>query len=53
MRKLTGKGKHTVKVGKHSHINMVSRSAIMRREDFKCRIWETYLKLSDQQLKSI
>ena len=31
MRKFTGKGKHTVKVGKHSHINMVSRSATMRR----------------------
>ena len=53
MRKFTGKAKHTVKVGKHSHVNMVSRSAIMRRENFRCRILGTHLKLSDQQLKTI
>ena len=31
MGKLTGKDKHTVKVGNHLHTNMVSKSAIVRR----------------------
>ena len=31
MEKLTGKGKHTVKVGSQPHTNMMSKSAIMRR----------------------
>ena len=31
MEKLTGKGKHTVKVGNHLHTNMISKPTIMRR----------------------
>ena len=31
MGKLTGKDKHTVKVGNHLHTNMVSKSASVRR----------------------
>ena len=53
MEKLTGKGKHTVKVGNNPHTNMISRPAIMRRGEHKCRILEKHLKLKDQQLKTI
>ena len=31
MEKLTGKGKHTVKVGNNPHTNMISKPAVMRR----------------------
>ena len=31
MEKLTGKGKHIVKVGNHQHTNVISKPAIMRR----------------------
>ena len=31
MRKLTGKGKHTVKVGNHLHTNILSKPAMVRR----------------------
>ena len=31
MGNLTGKGKHTVKVGNNPHTNMISKPAIMRR----------------------
>ena len=31
MEKLTGKGKHTVRLGNHLHTNMISKLAIMRR----------------------
>ena len=31
MRKLIGKGKHAVKVENHSHTNMISKPAIVRR----------------------
>ena len=31
MGKLTSKGKHMVKVGNHSHTNMISKLATMRR----------------------
>ena len=31
MGKLTGKGKHTVKVGNHPYTNMISKLAIVRR----------------------
>ena len=31
MKKLTSKGKHTIKVENHLHINMISTPAIMRR----------------------
>ena len=30
MGKLTGKGRHTVKVGKHPHANLISKRVIMR-----------------------
>ena len=50
--KLTGKGKHKIKVGNHLHTNMVSKPATVRREH-KCRIREMHLKLKDQQLKTI
>ena len=53
MRRLIGKGKHTVKVGDHPHTNMISKPAIMRRGEYKCRILEMHLKLRDQQLKTI
>ena len=53
MEKLTGKGKHTVKVGNHPHTNMISKPAIVRRGEYKCRILEMDLKLKDQQLKTI
>ena len=51
MEKLTGKGKHTVKVGNHPHTNMISKPATVRR-DHKCRILEMHWKLKDQQLKT-
>ena len=50
MKKLPGKGKHTVKVGKYPHTNMISKPAIVRR-NYKCKILEMHLKLRDQQLK--
>ena len=53
MGKLTSKGKHTVKVGNNLHTNMISKPAIMRRGEYKCRILEMHLKLRDQQLKTI
>ena len=40
-------GKHTVKVGNHSYTNMISKPAIVRREEYKCRILEMHLKLRD------
>ena len=52
MEKLTGKGKHTVKVGNHLHTNMISKPAIMRRGEHTCRILEMHLNLKDQQLKT-
>ena len=53
MEKLTGKGKHTVKVGNRPHTNMISKSSIVRRGEHKCRILKMHLKLKDQQLKTI
>ena len=53
MRKLTGQGKHTVKVGNHPHTNMISKAVIMRGREHKCRILEMHLKLRDQKLKTI
>ena len=53
MEKLTSKGKHTVKVGNHPHTNMISKPAIVRRGEHKCRILEMHLKLKDHQLKTI
>ena len=53
MGKLTSKGKHTVKVGNHPHRNMISKPAVVRRGEHKCRILEMHLKLKDQQLITI
>ena len=50
---LTGKGKHTVKVGSHPHTNMKSKPVSMRGREYKCKIFKTHLKLRDQQLKTI
>ena len=52
MGKLTIKSKHTVKVGNYPLTNMISKQAIMRRGEYKCRILEMHLKLRDQQLKT-
>ena len=53
MEKLTSKGKYKVKAGNHLHTNMISKSAIVRRGEHKCRILEMHLKLNDQQIKII
>ena len=53
MGKLTSKGKHTVKVGNHPHTNMILKPVIVRGGEYKCRIFETHLKLRDQQPKTI
>ena len=54
MGKLTSKGKHTVKVGNHPHTNnLISKSAIVRGGEYKCRILEMHLKLRDQQLNLV
>ena len=52
MGKLFSKGKHTVKVGNHLHTD-ISKPAIVRRGDHKCRILEMHLKLKDQHYKTI
>ena len=36
--KLNGKGKHAIKVGNHPHTNMVSKLAVMRTGEHKCKI---------------
>ena len=40
MGKFTIKGKHRVKVGIHPHTNMTLKPAIMRGEEYECRIFE-------------
>ena len=52
MGKLICKGRHTVKVGNHPHINMISKPAKVRRE-YKGSILEMHWKLRDKQLKTI
>ena len=51
--KLTCKGKRTVKVGSHPHTNMLSKPAILRRGEHKCRVLEMHLKLKEQQFNTI
>ena len=51
MEKLTSKGKRTIKVENHPHTNIISKPVIIRGQEYKCRIFEMYLKLRDQQLK--
>ena len=53
MEKLTSKGKQKVKVGNHLNTDMISKLAIVRRGEHKCRILEMHLKVKDQQLKTI
>ena len=45
MRRFTSKGKHIVKVRNHLHTNMLSKAAIVRRGEYKCRILEMHLQL--------
>ena len=52
MGKLAGKGKHTLKAANHPHTNMISKPAIVRRGEHKCRKWELHWKVRDQQLKT-
>ena len=52
MRKLTSKGKHTVKVGNYPYTNKTLKPTIVKTEDYKLRISEKHLKLRDQQLKT-
>ena len=49
----TGKVKHTEKVGNHPHANVIYRLVIMRGGEYKCRVFEMYLQLKSQQVKSI
>ena len=42
-----------LKVGKTPHTNMISKPAIVRRGQYKCRILEMPLKLREQQLEII
>ena len=42
--KLTGKGKHTVKVGNNLHTNMIFKTAMVREGEYRCRILEMHLK---------
>ena len=52
MKKLTGTGEHTVKVGNHPHTNIISKSIIVTGGEYKCEVFEMHLKLRDQRLKS-
>ena len=51
MGKIIDKGRHTVKIGNHQHINMLSKAATMKRGEYRGRKWELHLKLKEQQLK--
>ena len=48
MGKLTSKDNHTVNMGTHPHTNMISKPAVMRGREYKCRILKMHLKLRDQ-----
>ena len=50
VKKLTSKGKHSTKAGNHPHMNMTSKTAIMRGGKRECRILERHLKWRDQPL---
>ena len=49
---LTGKGKHKLKAGNHPYTN-ISKPAIVRKGEHRCKILETHCKLSNQLLKTI
>ena len=53
MGKLTGKDKHTIKVGNHPHANISSKPVMVREGEYKARIFEMHLKLREQQLITI
>ena len=53
MTRLTSNGIHTVKVGNHSHKNMLPKSEVMRRLGYKCNTLKMHLQLRDQQFKTI
>ena len=50
---LTSKAIHIVKVGNHSHTNMLPKPEIMRKGGYKCRILKMHLQLRHQQPKTI
>ena len=50
MRKLTSKGKHTVKLGSHPLTNVVSKRETLTRGNYKWKMLEMHLKLRVQQL---
>ena len=50
MRKLTTKGKHTVKLGNHPLTNVVSKWETLTRGNYKWKMLEMHLKLRVQQL---
>ena len=49
MGKLTSKSKHTVKVGNHQKINMISKKVIMSGREYKRSILKVHIKLRYQQ----
>ena len=53
MRKLTGKGKHILKLGSHPNTNMILKSVVVRRGGYKCRILEMHLEFRNKELKTI
>ena len=53
MGKLTGKGKHKIKVRNHPFTNMMSKLASMTRGEYKCRTLKMHLKLKERQSKTI
>ena len=53
MENFFGTGKHTIKIGIHLNKNMISKLAIVRKGEHKCRIMEVRLELKGQQLKNI
>jgi len=42
-----------VKIENHPHTNMVSKPAILRKGEYKCRRMGTHFNLRDQQFKTI
>ena len=53
MRKHIGKGKHNIKVGNHLLTNMISKLPNMKKGEDKSRTLKMYLKIRDQQPKTI
>ena len=53
MKKLTSKGKHTVKVGNHLHTNMIIKTSNYEKRRVQMQDTGNAFKLEDQQLKTI